>query len=323
MKSEGTRFIVLGLFVFLTGVFCSSEAAVDRIVAVVNQEIITLSEVDKLIGHQKAEIDTGNRLERRKRLHELSRIALEKLIQEKLVEQEAKKTGIKVATKEIDGAIEEILRRNSATQEDLEKALTRDGLTLAAFRKEIERKILRSKLVQYAVKVEPNVSEKELREFYLKHLDRYKTEESYRPGHILFRVSKEASAEEVRETRARCEKVLARLKAGDDFGEIALIYSEDVSSKDRGDLGLFKRGELLPAIEKEALRLKVGEIGGIIRTDFGFHIIKLLARIGGYPLPFEEVKEKVRQDYLEREYERSLHQYLESLKAKAIIEIKL
>ncbi len=323
MRGCGKLFIILGILFSLTGLFTLSKAAVDRIVAVVNQEIITLSEVDKVIDHLKAEIDTKDRLERRVRINELSRMALERLIEEKLIDQEAKKAGIKVAAKEVDGAIEEIKRRNSATQEDLENALARDGLTLEAFRKDIEKKILRTKVVQFSVKVEPNVGEKELREFYQKNADRYRTEEIYRPAHILFKVSKEASPEEVRQVRAKCEKVLNRIRAGEDFGELAIIYSEDISSKDKGDLGVFKKGELLPAFEKETLQLKVGEISGIVRTDYGFHIIKLLDRKGGHPLPFEEVKERVRQEYLDREFERSLKQYLDSLKAKSIIEIKL
>jgi parvulin-like peptidyl-prolyl isomerase len=289
----------------------------------VNREIITLSEVERMIGHLKEEIEGGNRLERRGRINELSRMALEKLIEEKLIDQEAKRSGIKVAAKEIDGAIDEIKQRNTATQEDLEKALARDGLTLEAFKKEIEKKIIRTKLVQWAVKVEPNVGEKELRDLYLKNTDRYRIEESYRPSHILLKVPKKATAEEVREIRAKCQKVLVKIKAGEDFGEMAILYSEDISSKDRGDLGVFRKGELLPAFEKESLRLKVGEVSEVFRTDFGFHIIKLLDRKGGDPLPFEEVKEKVRQDYLEREFEKGFKQFLTTLREKSIIDIKL
>jgi len=321
MRKRGS--FILGILLLLSGTFSSSEAVVDRIVAVVNKEIITLSEVERMIGHLKEEIEGGNRLERRGRINELSRMALEKLIEEKLIDQEAKKTGIKAAAKEIDGSIDEIKRRNAATQEDLEKVLARDGLTLETFKKEIEKRIIRNKLVQWAVKVEPNVGEKELRDFYLKNADRYRTEESYRPGHILLKVPKETTAEGVREIRAKCQKVQAKIRAGEDFGEMAILYSEDISSKDRGNLGVFKKGELLPALEKEALRLKVGEVSEVFRTDFGFHIIKLLDRKGGDPLPFEEMKEKVRQDYLEKEFEKGLKQFLTTLREKSIIEIKL
>lgn len=315
--------ISFGVFLVLIGLVSSSGAVVDRIVAIVNQEIITLSEVEKMVSQLKQEIEGGDRLERRSRTNEFSRMVLERLIEEKLIDQEAKRSGIKATPKEVELAIEEIKRRNSATQEDLEMALARDGMTLEAFKKEIEKKIIRTKVVHWAVKVEPNVGERELREFYLKHIDRYKAEESYRPAHILFKIPNEATPEEISQIRAKCQKVLSMIRAGKDFGELAVLYSEDISSKDRGDLGVFKRGELLPALEKEALRLKVGEVSGIVRTDFGFHIIKLLDRKGVDPLPFEEVKEKVRQDYLDKEFEKGLKQFLSKLKEKSTIEIKL
>ncbi len=318
-KVLGRGLISLLLF----GLFSAGEAVVDRIAAVVNQEIITLSEVEKIVEPFKAEIVAESRFERQNRFHELCRMALEKLIEEKLIDQEAKRLGIKASAKEIEGTIEEIKQKNAASQEDLEKALARDGLTLEAFKKEIEKKIVRTKMVQWAVKVEPNVSERELRDFYQKHADRYRTEEIYRPAHILFKIPKEATPEEVHEIRKRCQKVYEKLKGGEDFKELALLYSEDLSSKDGGDLGFFKRGELLPTFEREALRLKVGEVSGIFRTEFGFHIVKLIDRKGGIPLPFEEVKEKVRQDYLEKEFEKGLKQFLTKLKAKSVIEIKL
>ena len=92
----------------------------------------------------------------------------------------------------------------------------------------------------------------------------------------------------------------------------------------RGDLGgYFKKGELLPSFEKEALRLQVGDVSGILRTDFGFHIIKLLDRQGGVPIPFAEVKEKVRADFQEKETEKAYQQFISSLKQKSVIEIKL
>jgi parvulin-like peptidyl-prolyl isomerase len=147
--------------------------------------------------------------------------------------------------------------------------------------------------------------------------------ESYRPAHILFVVPKNAAAEQTLEIRMRCQKVLDRIKNGENFAEMALLYSEDPSSKGGGDLGFFKKGELLPPLEKAALGLKVGEVSGVVRTDFGFHLIKLIDRKGGHPLPFEEVKEKIEADYLGREYDKALRQFISSAKEKSVIEIKL
>jgi peptidyl-prolyl cis-trans isomerase C len=162
-----------------------------------------------------------------------------------------------------------------------------------------------------------------LRDFYEKNRERYRANETYRPGHILFVIPKGATPEEIREIRKKCQKVLERIKGGEDFGEMALLYSEDASSKNRGDLGNFRRGELLPAFEREALRLKVGEVGNIVRTEFGFHIIKLLDQRGTDPFPFEEVKEKVQVDFYDSEMEKAFRRYISTLRQKSVIEIKL
>jgi peptidyl-prolyl cis-trans isomerase SurA len=323
VKTRRVLFL-FGLFLLLYGLISPSEAVVDRVVAVVNQEIITFSEVEKMSRSLQVEIQTEDRLERRERVQEIFRKVLEKLIEEKLIDQEAKKSGIKVTSKEVEGAIEEVKRRYAVDQENFEKLLAAEGVTLETFKKEIEKQILRSKVINWAVKVEPTAGEKELRDFYQKHIDRYRMNESYRISHILFPIPKDASLEQGREIRKRCQKVLERIKGGEDFGEMALLYSEDPSSrKERGDMGYFKRGELLPALEREAIRLQVGEVSGVIRTEFGFHIVKLLDRKGGEPPPFEEVKEKVQADYYAREMEKAYLQFLSKLKEKSVIEIKL
>jgi peptidyl-prolyl cis-trans isomerase SurA len=317
-------FYLLGLILlFLYGPITFSEAVVDRVVAVVNKEIITLSEVEKRIPPLKEESITEDRLEKQERKQALCRQVLERLIEEKLIDQEAKKAGIKISNKDIETALEEIKRRSNASQEDLEKALAIEGLTIETYKKQLEKSLQRQKLINWSVKVEEKPGEKELREFYQNNISRYRTNETYRPGQILFVIPKGATPAEIREIRKRCQKVLERIRKGEDFGEMALLYSEDTSNKDRGDLGYFKKGELLPVFEREALRLKVGEVSEIIRTDFGFHIIKLLDRKGTDPLPFEEVIERVKADCYEYEMEKAFKQYLTSLKEKAIIEIKL
>jgi peptidyl-prolyl cis-trans isomerase SurA len=313
----------LGFFLFLYGALSSSEAVVDRVVAVVNQEMITLSEVEKWAKPLQEQVAIEDRWERQERVKMIGRQVLERLIEEKLIDQEVKKSGIKVSIKEVESTLEEVKKRNAATQEDLEKALATEGLTLETYKKQIEKGLQRKRLINREVRIEPNVGEKALRDFYQKNIDRYRTNETYRPSHILFVIPKGATLEEIQEIRKKCQKVLEKIKGGEDFGEMALLYSEDPSNKDRGDLGYFKKGELLPALEREALRLRVGEMSGIIRTEFGFHILKLLDRKGVDPPPFEEVKERIQGDYLENEMEKAFKQYISILRGKSVIEIKL
>ena len=146
-------FYLFAVFLFLCGTFSSSEAVVDRVVAIVNQEIITLSEVEKWVNPLIEEVVTEDRLERREQLQEIYRNVLEKLIEEKLIDQEVKKSGIKVPSKEVEATLEEVKRRNAATQEDLEKALAAEGLTLEAYKKQIEKGLQRKKLINWSVKV--------------------------------------------------------------------------------------------------------------------------------------------------------------------------
>jgi parvulin-like peptidyl-prolyl isomerase len=316
-------FTLFGFILFFYGPTSLSEAVVDRIVAVVNQEIITLSEVEKRITSKKEEIVAEDRLEKREQVQALGRQVLDRLIEEKLIDQEAKKSGIKVSSKEVEAMVEEVKRQNAITQESLEKALAAEGLTLESYKKQIEKNLQRQRLIQWSVKVEEKATEKELREFYQENLNRYRSKETYRPATILFIVPKGATPEQIREARKKCQNVLEKIKKGEDFGEMALLYSEDGSNKVRGDLGYFRKGELLPVFEREALRLKVGDVSGIIRTEFGFHIIKLLDRRGADPLPFEEVSETVKADYHSAEMEKAFQQFLSKLKEKAVIEIKL
>jgi len=316
--------LTMGLVLLLGGEFSSSEAVVDRVVAVVNQEIITLSEVERLSRPLQGEIQTEDRLQRWEQVQELYRKVLKRLIDEMLLDQEAKKSGLKVSSKEVAEVIEGIKRRNGVDQEQFEKLLAAEGLTFEAFEKEIEKKLLRTKLVSWAVKVEHKAAEKDLRDFYRENVDRYRINESYRIGQILFLVPNEATPEQIFEIRKRCQRVLERVKGGKDFGEMALLYSEDAGSrKDRGDLGYFKRGDLFPALEKAASRLEIGAVSGIIRTDLGFHILKLLDRKGGEPLPFVEIRTSVQADYYEKEMEKAFEEFLTKLKEKSVIEIKL
>jgi peptidyl-prolyl cis-trans isomerase SurA len=313
-----------GIFFLCYGPISPGGAVVDRIVAVVNQEIITFSEIEKWGGPFQQEIQAEDRLERRERIQEVFRKILDRIIEEKLIEQEAKKSGIKVTSKEIEGAVEEVKQKNKIGQEELERVLAAEGVTLEGFKKDLESKILRTKFVHSAVKVEQRVGEKELIEFFQNNVNQYRVNESYRPAHILFLILPEATPEQIRGIRKKSQRVLEKIKEGADFAKMAMEYSEDTSSrKEGGDLGYFKKGELLPTLEREAMKLQVGEVSDLIRTEVGFHILKLLDRKGGEPPPFEEIKGKVQADYYEKELEKAYQQFLSNLKEKSIIEIKL
>ena len=215
-KKERMKMLLLGTGIFFLcyGPVSPGGAVVDRIVAVVNQEIITFSEIEKWGRPFQEKIQAEDRLERRERIQEVFRKVLDRIIEEKLIEQEAKKTGIKVTSKEIEGAVEDVKQKNKINQEELEKALAAEGLTLEAFKKDLEKRILRTKLVSSAVKVEQKAGEKELREFFQNNVNHYRVNESYRPAHILFLIPQDATPEQIRGIRRKSQKVLERIKEG-------------------------------------------------------------------------------------------------------------
>jgi parvulin-like peptidyl-prolyl isomerase len=307
----------------LFGFWTTGEAVVDRVVAVVNQEIITLSDIEKWKASFVDEIKVEDRLERKERTQEALRKILDRLVEEKLIDQEAKRSGLKMTGKEIDGAIEEIKRRNKLTQEEFERAMAKEGLTAEGLRKQIEKQLLRSRIIGMSVKIDSKIGEKELRDYYQKNKDRYRGIETYRPAHILLHVPKGMSGTDIQEIRKKCQEIREKIRKGEDFGEMAILYSDDASSKDRGDLGFFKKGDLIPVFERESMRLQVNEVSECIQSEFGFHIIKLLDRKGGEPPPFEEVRTKIQAEVLDQEMEKAYKQFLTILKEKAAIEIKL
>jgi peptidyl-prolyl cis-trans isomerase SurA len=106
------------------------------------------------------------------------------------------------------------------------------------------------------------------------------------------------------------------------LGELARLYSDDASAKNGGDLGFFKRGELLPELDRIIFNMQPGELSGLVRTKVGFHIIKVTEKKEGQVIPFEEVMEKVKDQYIEKESQRRFKGWLQKVKAESFIEVK-
>ncbi|MFZ2950835.1 MAG: peptidylprolyl isomerase, partial [Desulfuromonadaceae bacterium] len=182
---------------------------------------------------------------------------------------------------------------------------------------EIEEKLqdLRKRLIvesflKKKVEVESNVSDEELKKFYEQNKDKFKSGEQVKASHILVKTEKEA------------KDILAQLKAGGTFEELAKKSSVDSSAAKGGDLGWFGKGSMVPAFEKAALALKEGQISDVVKSDFGFHIIKLTGkRAAGIP-PFEEVKEQIKGAIMPTKQQEVFQKIKDELKKTAKITIK-
>lgn len=270
-------FLLVTLFCFLIAISFGEEL-LDRIVAKVGNEIILESELNEQVGMYLAQ--TGATLDSTQ-LKELKNRILEQMIDNKILLAETKRDSIEVKKSELNEAlgraIEEIKAR-FPTEEEFQKRLVEEGKTEEGLKRglegEVKDRLLIQKLLDKRIRPKVEVSPKEVEEFYKTHKDSLPTEpEKVRIAHIL--VTVKPGEEEVIKAHKKMEEVLTKLKAGAKFSTLAEKYSEDQGSSQKGgDLGFFKRGEMVPEFEQAAFALKPGEISKVVETRFGFHLIR-------------------------------------------------
>jgi len=297
---------------------------IDRIVAIVNEDIITLSELDTFRKSLYARVpEKRDWLSIELDLEAIRKQALNAMIEEKLLDQEADRQMIRVGETAVEKALESIRQEQGLTQQQLEMALEAEGLSLEEYTLQVEKSLKRSRLINLEIRSKIEMNDEDLKAYYEKHMRDYAADEAVRISHILLPIPQDSTQEAEGATRALAEAILARLENGEDFDDLALEYAQTVSGVRGGDIGYFKRGEMIPIIEKTAFNLKVGGVAGPIRTPEGFFLVKVTEKKEGNPLPFQEVREKVEKDYYRYEAERRYQQWMNQLKERSFIEVKL
>jgi len=309
------------------GIFLSlpAQAAVaDRIVAVVNDGVITLSELNGAFDPYRAKLEAAyTGLERDKALAETRMTLLNRMIDGLLMEQESRKTGIVVGDEEVSDAIKDILAKRNISQEEFRKSLIREGTTLAAYRKDIRDQLMRIKLIRRDIKSKVAVTEEEIGEYYRRHRGDYEGQESVRIRQILLLLPKEADQAAKEKLRADAEGIHGRLLGGESFDELAARHSEGPAAAAGGDIGFVERGVIIPEVEEAAFRLPLRQISGVIESSLGFHIIQVIDRRGAGIKAVETVREEIREKIDREKMEKKFEEWLEALRKKSHIEIKL
>lgn len=315
--------IALFAVVFVLSASLKAEV-IDRVIAVVNGKPVTLSEFNEReapLSRQISESYSG--ADREKRLSDLKKKVIDSLIEDLLLEQEAERSGMKVSERDIDDAIDDVKKQNSLNDETLMAALKREGLTYEAYRVQVKKQIEKSRVIGQQVRSKVNVTEKDLADYYERNQKLFMKDQEVKVSHILFLVPEKASNSEIENIRKQASDVLEMARKGKDFSDLARKYSQDASGKEGGSLGFFKRGQILPALEQAAFSLKKGEISDLVRTTYGFHIIRVDDAKEATPEPFDSVKEKIRSTVTSEMMEQRYREWMEELKKTAIIEMKL
>ncbi len=287
---------------------------IDRIVAVVNGEITTLSELQELEYSLNSEMGEKNKTP------ELTSALLDKLIDKKLKLQLAIKKNISVSEQQLQEATADIKQQNNLTSDkQLEQALASQGMTLENFIRQLKENIQITILIKKEVTSRIEISEKEINDYYLKHRAYFDALNELRAQHILFYLPNEPTAEETRAKEKLANEVWEKLKQGEDFGKLAKEFSDDPSAKKGGDLGFFKKGEMLPVLEQAAFKLKNGEISPVLKSNLGFHIIKLLEHREHTPENDPKIKQEIQQSIYSKKSEEALTKWMEKLRKEAKI----
>jgi peptidyl-prolyl cis-trans isomerase C len=256
------------------------------------------------------------------RAKEVLRRILDNLIDRELLLQHSKSLKMAVAPQQVDTQMQQLMQRFSS-QEAFEQALTAQNLTLDAVKKDVESQLLRQQLVKKEILDKVNVSAREVQNFYDKNKNKYVEEEQVRARHILIRVPPEVSPADDAKLKGKADEALKRANKGEDFAALAKELSDDGSKENGGDLGFFPRGRMVAAFEEAAFALQPGQTSEVVRTQFGYHIIKVEERKAGRALPFDEAKGQVQEDLTREQTFERYQQYVAGLRTKAKVEVLL
>jgi peptidyl-prolyl cis-trans isomerase SurA len=255
-------------------------ALVDRIVAVVNKEVITSSELTEATGSaERALRRRGTQLPPRELLE---RQMLERLVLEKAQLQMAKETGIRVDELQLDRAVQRVAEQNRMTLAEFRSALERDGVSFNAYREDLREQIILSRLREREVNDRIQVSDGEI-DLFLEESKATPERVELNLAHVLVRIPEQASPERIEAARVRADKVLAEARSGSDFGRLAASYSDAPDALQGGALG-WRAQDRLPDLFVSALRkMAPGQVSDVLRSPAGFHVVKLLDRRGASP----------------------------------------
>ena len=250
--------------------------AIDRVIAVVNDEAITQYELDDARSVVLQQLKQQN--VQQPATDVLDKQVLERLITERALLQHAKDSGIKVDDTQVERAIQRIAEDNKLTLDGLRQVLSRDGVTYVKYREDVRREIIVQRLREREVDARITVSDAEVENYLATIKAQFGGEAEYRLAHILVVVPEQASAEQIEAKRRRAAEALKNISDGADFGQVAAGFSDASDALSGGNLG-WRPGARLPTVFAETVRgMKVGDVSPVLRSAAGFHIVKLIER---------------------------------------------
>jgi len=299
-----------------------SHEVVDRVICVVNNDAITLFELDEAEAAYLYESKTEAPVDAERQA--LRDRLLQTIIENRIQLQQAEREKITVDDSEVQDQINEIMKKVNATSpQQFEDVLKQQGLTLDSVKKRLRDQLLVQRLIRRKVALRISVTEQEIDKYLTDNRDKLETGLTFEARHILFVPQAGAGEDGWQAARKKADAVYAQVLAGQDFSELAKKYSEDASAKDGGHLGTLKRGELTPEIEQVILRLQPGESSTPYRSEVGYHLFRLDAKESLTGEALTQARSQIRDILYREKYDARLKEWLAEIKQRAIIDIRL
>lgn len=296
---------------------------VDRVVAVVNDDVIRLRELDRALEPVRQQLESRGLTEeqRLEEFYEAREQILDEMINEKLSDQQIQDSGIEVDESDLDAAIENVKQRNRYTDEDLRQALQMQGMSMEEYRSEIKQQMLRSRLVNQKVRSNIVVTDEDVRRYYEENPGEFGGEIKYKLRNILMQPSQAGNSAAADKTLARMNLILGQLEQGASFERLAGYFSEATNASDGGRLGQFALEDLAGDLRSVIGDLDKGEFSGVVDTAHGFQIFYVEDIITTPPEPIENVSDEIRKKLYDKRVNEKYNEWIKSLRQQAHIRI--
>ncbi|MDB4349861.1 peptidylprolyl isomerase [Omnitrophica bacterium] len=321
LRTYSARILVFFTILILAARLPSYARVVDKIVAVVNDEVITQAEVDKILYplyQQYSEIYKTDK-ELYKKLDESRVDILRQLVHDRLILSEARKLNITVEEREIDERLEMVKKGLAEKEESFNDLLKEQNLSIGDLCKKYEEQIMIEKTIDREVRSTIEIQPSEIDNYYTEHIEDYTQHQQVAVYTILIKLKSQRTPLESRQLTDDIHKMIAD---GGDFRELAKNYSEGPYRETGGDLGYVTRGQMLKEIDDVIFSLKVDEVSDVIESPIGYHICKAYERKEGKVVPLQEIRQKVSMSLYKAKVQERFEDWLEKIKSDAYISIK-
>lgn len=301
---------------------------VDRVVAIVEDDAIFLSDVERRIRPFERELERlPNARERAEQRARLYRETLDRMVDDSLIRRAAQRAHVTVNDADVDRMIEGMARQRGVTVADIYVAIEQEGLTRQEYRQFMESEVLRLRLMNVRVRNRVNISESDIAEEYRRQVRAANDHAPFHAAHIFFAFPDAPTSAQIAETQRRAESAVAQLRNGADFAQLAGQISDDVATRQNGgDLGMIDpQSDEAPPPEwlVDALRdLRPGQTSGAVRGENGYHVFRLIEREAVQIPPLAQARTELFNRLLQNEMERQQRAYLRELRDRSSVVVR-